>query len=384
MAISASRTGAIEIRPVSSPQEQELFLDLPQQIYAGDPNWVPPFRSSLAKQLSAENPFLEYGQMQPLIALRQEQVVGRVVAAVNQRLIEREGQPVGLVGFFECLNDLTVAESLLAAACDWLREQGMTRVRGPIDLSTHNGCLFLVEGFETAPMILMPYNPPYYPQLFEQMGWQKVQDAYSYDFPLDGALPPEFEKGYRIACKSGVTFRPVHTKGAKFEADARNIYRLTSQMFANNYSATPRTEEEFLAEAHDLQSLIDPDLFPIAEHNGEMVGYWMGLPDYNIALKHINGKLDWLGTLKFLWYRRQINQGRAVLFCSLPKYRRKMVPLALIYLGMQGGIKKGKPYRRAELGHVFESNSASRRLIEAVGGQICKTYRMYEKRLENS
>ncbi|MBW4468384.1 MAG: hypothetical protein KME07_23405 [Pegethrix bostrychoides GSE-TBD4-15B] len=384
MAISASRTGAIEIRPVSSPQEQELFLDLPQQIYAGDPNWVPPFRSSLAKQLSAENPFLEYGQMQPLIALRQEQVVGRVVAAVNQRLIEREGQPVGLVGFFECLNDLTVAESLLAAACDWLREQGMTRVRGPIDLSTHNGCLFLVEGFETAPMILMPYNPPYYPQLFEQMGWQKVQDAYSYDFPLDGALPPEFEKGYRIACKSGVTFRPVHTKGAEFEADARNIYRLTSQMFANNYSATPRTEEEFLAEAHDLQSLIDPDLFPIAEHNGEMVGYWMGLPDYNIALKHINGKLDWLGTLKFLWYRRQINQGRAVLFCSLPEYRRKMVPLALIYLGMQGGIKKGKPYRRAELGHVFESNSASRRLIEAVGGQICKTYRMYEKRLENS
>ena len=153
---------------------------------------------------------------------------------------------------------------------------------------------------------------------------------------------------------------------------------------ANNYSATPRTEDEFLAEAHDLQSLIDPDIFPVAEHNGQMVGYWMALPNYNIALKHINGKLDWLGTLKFLWYRRQIDQGRVVLVCSLPEYRRKMVPLALIYLGMQGGIKKGKPYKRAELGHVFESNSASRRLIEAVGGQICKTYRMYEISLSNS
>jgi hypothetical protein len=130
--------------------------------------------------------------------------------------------------------------------------------------------------------------------------------------------------------------------------------------------------------------LIDPDIFPVAEHNGQMVGYWMALPNYNIALKHINGKLDWLGTLKFLWYRRQIDQGRVVLFCSLPEYRRKMVPLALIYLGMQGGIKKGKPYKRAELGHVFESNSASRRLIEAVGGQICKTYRMYEISLSNS
>jgi hypothetical protein len=384
MTVSGSiASESIEIRTVSSPQEQDLFLDLPQRIYAGDPNWVPPFRSSVAKQLSAENPFLEYGRMQPLIALQQGQIVGRIVASVNQRLIEREGQQVGLVGFFECVENFAVVEALLAAACDWLRQQGMTLARGPIDLSTHNGCLFLVEGFETAPLILMPYNPPYYPQMFEQAGWHKVQDAYSYHFPLDIQLPPEFEKGYRIACKSGVTFRPVRTKGEGFEADARDIYRLTSQMFANNYSATPRTEEEFLAEAHDLQSLIDPDLFPIAEHNGQMVGYWMGLPDYNIALRHINGKLDWLGTLKFLWYRRQIDQGRAVLFCSLPEYRRKMVPLALIYLGMQGGIKKGKPYKRAELGHVFESNSASRRLIEAVGGQICKTYRMYEKRLEH-
>ena len=385
MAVSRLITSeAIEIRTVSSPAEQELFLDLPQRVYADDPNWVPPFRSAIAKQLSAQNPFLDYGQMQPLIALRQGKAVGRLVAAVNRRLIEREGQAVGLVGFFECIEEFAVAQSLLDAADDWLRQQGMALARGPIDLSTHSGCLFLVDGFESAPMILMPYNPPYYPTMFEQAGWQKAQDAYSYRFLLDTALPPEFEKGYRIALKSGVTFRPVRTKGDGFEADARAIYRLTSQMFVNNYSATPRTEDEFLAEAHDLQSLIDPDLFPIAEHHGQMVGYWMGLPDYNIALKHIGGKLDWLGTLKFLWYRRQIDQGRAVLFCSRPEYRRKMVPLALIYLGMQGGIKKGKPYKRAELGHVFESNSASRRLIEAVGGQVCKTYRMYEKSLSNA
>ena len=107
----------------------------------------------------------------------------------------------------------------------------------------------------------------------------------------------------------------------------------------------------------------------------------MGLPDYNIALKHLGGKLDWLGTLKFLWYRRQIDQGRVIYICSLPEYRRKMVSLALIYLGMQGGIKKGKPYKRAELGHIYEDNSASRKLVEAAGGKIHKTYRIYEKTL---
>jgi hypothetical protein len=368
-----------DVRSVKTPEEMALFLDLPKTIYANDPNWVPPIRSSVAKQFAPDNPFLQYGKLEPFLAWRGDRVVGRIVAAVNQRLIEREGQNVGLFGFFECIEDFAVAQALLSAASQWLHQQGMTLVRGPINLSTHNGCLFLVDGFDTPPVVLMPYNPPYYPQFVEQDGWQKAQDAYSYYFPIDTVLPEEFEKAYRVALKSGVTFRPVRTKGEGFEQDVRDIYRLTTQMFANNYSATPRTEEEFLEEARSMQSLLDPDIFPVAEHNGQMVGYWMGLPDLNIPLKHINGKLDLWGTLKFLWYRRQIDRARVVLFCSLPEYRRKMVPLALIYLGMQGGVKKGKPYRQAELGHVFESNSASRKVIEASGGKIYKTYRIYEK-----
>ncbi|XPM52346.1 MAG: hypothetical protein EDM05_000415 (plasmid) [Leptolyngbya sp. IPPAS B-1204] len=119
-------------------------------------------------------------------------------------------------------------------------------------------------------------------------------------------------------------------------------------MFANNYSATPRTEEEFLEEARSMQSLLGPMCFRLPSTTAQMVGfYWMGLPDSIFRLSMWAAKLDLWGTLKFLWYQRQIDQGRVVLFCSLPEYRRKMVPLALIYLGMQGGIKTGKPYKRA-------------------------------------
>jgi GNAT superfamily N-acetyltransferase len=380
--VTASNRATVEIRPVKTSAEVDQFLDLPYQVYANDPNWVPPIRSSVAKQFAPENPFREYGKLERFLAWRGQQPVGRIVAAVNHRLIEREGQQVGLFGYFECVDDFEVAQALLATAYDWLRQQGMTLARGPINLFTHNGCLFLVDGFDTPPMVLMPYNPPYYPQFIERDGWQKAQDAYSYSFPGDTILSEKFEKAYRIATTSGVTFRPIQTKGEGFEQDARSIYRLNCQMFANNYSATPPSEAEFLEEAHSMQSVLDPDIFPVAEYEGKMVGYWMGLPDLNIPLKQVNGNLDLWGTLKFLWYQRQIDQVRVVLFCVLPEYRRKMVPLALIYLGMQGGRKKGKPYERAELGHVFESNSASRRLIEASGGRIYKTYRIYEKSLE--
>ncbi|MEW6493797.1 MAG: hypothetical protein AB1589_15005 [Cyanobacteriota bacterium] len=378
-------TTNFEIRSVTTPADKELFLDVPVRVYADDPKWVPPLRSDIALQLAPTNPFFQYGKLQQFIALergtKKPQAVGRIVAAVNQRLIEREGQNIGLFGFFECVRDLAIAKSLLDAACEWLREQGMTIARGPIDLSTHNNCLFLVDGFDSPPMVMMPYNPPYYPELMEHDGWEKAKDAYAYNFPLDKPLSAEFEKGYRIACKSGINFRPIRTKGEGFEQDCISLYHLFNRAFANNWSSTPRTQEEFLEEAKALQSLVDPDVFPIAEYNGEMAGFFMGLPNYNIALKPVNGKLNWLGILKFLWYRRQIDQGRVIAICSLPEYRRKMLPLALIYLGMQGGIKKGKPYKRAELSWVWEDNFPSRKLIEASGGKIYKTYRIYEKAL---
>lgn len=374
---------SIQIQPVTSPADRELFLDVPARVYANDPYWVSPLRSDVAKQFAPSNPFFKYGTLQQFIALNQSgekpQAVGRIVAAVNQRLIEREGENVGLFGFFECLPDLAIAQALLNTASVWLKEQGMTKVRGPIDLSTHNNCLFLVDGFDSPPMVMMPYNPPYYPEFMVQDNWHKAKDAYAYDFPLDKPLPAEFEKGYKIACKSGINFRPLRTKGEGFEQDCISLYNLFTKAFANNWSSTPRSQEEFLEEAKSLQSLVDPEVFPVAEYNGEMIGFFMGLPDYNIPLQHVKGQLNWLGILKFLWYRRQIDQGRVIAICSLPEYRRKMVPLALIYLGMQGGIQKGKPYKRAELSWVYEDNFPSRKLIEASGGKICKTYRIYEK-----
>jgi Acetyltransferase (GNAT) family len=374
-------TTSIAIRPVTTAADFEQFLDVPQRVYDNDPNWVPPLRSAIAAQLNPSNPFFTYGTLQAFVALDQGQPVGRIVSAVNHRLVEREGQPIGLFGYFECISDPEIAKTLFQSAEAWLREQGMTSIRGPIDLSTHNSCLFLVDGFDSPPAMMMPYNPPYYPQLMEKLGWQKAKDAYAYDFPLDHDLSQPFEKGYRIACRSGVTFRPIHTKGQDFTKDCEKIYRLFNEAFANNWSSSPRSLEEFLEEAKSLQSLVDPDLFPVAEYNGKMIGFWMGLPDYNIALKHVDGKLNWLGLLKFLWYRRQIDQARVIAVCSLPEYRRKMVSLALIYLGMQGGLKKGKPYKRAELSWVFEDNDPSRKLIEAAGGKIYKTYRIYEKSL---
>ncbi len=371
------------IESVKTESEMEKFLMVSSEVYKNDPYWVQPLGSSIKKQLAPDNSFLEYGQHQPFIAVSTTsgQPLGRIVVAINQRLIARENQQIGLFGYFECINDYNVAQALLATAGEWLRDRHIQIIRGPINLSTHNDCLFLVDGFNTPPFMMMPYNQAYYCEFMEKAGFEKAQDAYAYDLDLSKPLPDKYEKGYKIACKSGINFRPLRIKGEGFQEDCRSLYRLFTDAFANNWSSTPRTEEEFLEEAQDLQSLVDPALFPIAEDEGKMIGFWMALPNYNIALKHINGKLNWLGILKFLWYRRQINQARVIAMCSLPEYRRKMVPLALIYLGFQGGTSKTNPYTKAELSYVWEDNISSRKIIEATGASISKTYRIYQKNI---
>jgi hypothetical protein len=115
---------AANIQAVSTPADLELFLDVPKQVYANDPHWVPPIRSAIASQLSPTNPFRTYGTLQAFIALVQDKPVGRIVASVNQRLIEREGEPIGLFGYFECIPDIDIAKALFAAAQEWLQAQG--------------------------------------------------------------------------------------------------------------------------------------------------------------------------------------------------------------------------------------------------------------------
>ena len=162
------------IRSVTTPQDQVDFLAVPAYVYRNDPYWVAPIKSSTAKQFSEENSFFQYGQLQQFVAYQNEQPIGRVVAAVNNRLIEREGQSVGLMGFFECIDDRNVGQALLDEATNWLKQQGMTAARGPIDLSTHNNCCFLADGFDSDPMLMMPYNPEYYLDIVTANGWHKA------------------------------------------------------------------------------------------------------------------------------------------------------------------------------------------------------------------
>jgi GNAT superfamily N-acetyltransferase len=157
------------------------FLRLPWRIYRGDPHWVPPLLSEQRLLLDrARHPFHQHAEVEYFLARRDGEVVGRVAAILNWRHNEFHRENTGFFGFFECLRDAGVAAALLAKAERWLRERGMDRVVGPTNFSTNEECALLVDGFDAPPVILMPYNPPYYDALLSAAGYAGAKDLLAY------------------------------------------------------------------------------------------------------------------------------------------------------------------------------------------------------------
>ena len=358
------------------------FLHLPWRIYADDPVWVPPL---LADQKSAldpkRHPFHEHAEVEHFLARRDGRVVGRVSAIVNRLHNEFHDERTGFFGLFESVDDAGVARALLDTAEAWLRARGMTVARGPMNLST-NDELFspgvLIDGFERPPVLMMGHNPPYYARLIEAAGYGKSKDLYSYWLEA-GVTPANLSAGLeRLAKRYGVTIRPIEL--SRFAEEVRLLEEIYNSAWERNWGFVPMTPAEFAHMARQLKPIVDPGLALVAEVKGEPVGFGVGLPDYNQALKHLNGRLFPFGIFKLLWHRRRIDAVRVLTLGLKPPFRRMGID-ALICLRM---IENAQPKGRArgEMSWILEDNTMMRRAAENMGGFICKTYRVYEKPLE--
>jgi hypothetical protein len=274
---------------------------------------------------------------------------------------------------------------LLDAACDWLHKRGAEFVRGPMNPSTNYECGLLVEGFDSPPRIMMPYNHAYYAGLIESSGFQKVMDLYAYDISHQS-----FRRGSkldrvseRLKKNDRITVRTVNIKDFKREVEL--VRRVYNDAWSNNWGFVPVTEEEFNHLAKDLKQLVDPDVVLIAEQDnakGERtpVGFLLAVPDINIVLKRVNdGRLLPFGLLKLLWLGRKINQIRVITMGVVRSHQP--MGLGSIFLSE---IHKRAPeagYYSGEMSWVLENNVMMNRAADLIGGRQTKTYRIYEKKL---
>jgi hypothetical protein len=387
----ASRSGAEAARPALDPlQVRRLggrgdvrrFIRLPWRIYGDDPKWVAPLEMDVRALLDREkHPFHRHADVEFFLAWRGGEPVGRIAAVMNRQYNEFHGERTGHFGLFECIDDAAAARALLDTTEGWLRARGADRVVGPFNLST-NDELFspgvLIDGFDTAPMVMMAHTPPYYAALLHGAGYVKSMDLMAYW--LAGLEKAErLKRGMaRVQALANITIRPVEMK--RFDAEIEAIQAVYNTAWERNWGFTPMTDAEIRHMARHLKPVVNPRLCVIAEVDGRPVGFCLAVPDYNQALRHVKGRLFPFGILKLLWHRRRIDAARVVTLGVMPGFRQKGLDAAMtVHLCIEGP-KAGYP--KGECSWILETNWHMRRGMERIGGQVYRTYRVFEKNLD--
>lgn len=366
------------VRPVRTRRDLGRFLRLPFGIYADHPHWVAPLlverRAFLDRR---KNPFFRHSEAELLLAERGGEPVGRIAAIDNRRHLETYRDGTGFFGFFECVDDPEVAQRLVAAAAGWVRARGLARLRGPMSFTINDECGLLVDAFDRPPVLLMSYNPPYYAHLLERAGFVKAQDLFAYRMDVPERVPERLAAAAAAVAERGIVVRKLDF--ARFDEEVERVHRIHSQAWAENWGAVPLTVDEMRALAAELKPLADRDLVFLAEEAGEPVGVSVTVPDIHQALKRAHGRLLPFGLLKILWAKRRIDAVRVLIMGVLPSHRNRGVDAAMYARMIEEARRKG--YRWGEMSWVLESNPAMCRIIERLGGERYKTYRIYDLEL---
>ncbi len=329
----------------------------------------------------ARNPFFEHGEAEYFLAERDGEVLGRLAAISNRLHNETHDDRVGFFGFFECVDDQAVADALLAAAAGWCRERGHDVLRGPASFSVNDECGLLVDGFEAPPTLMMPHNPRYYVRLLEGAGFVKAKDLWVYQGGTEERYIPVPERLARatelIRQRLGITIRPLNMKD--FEGEVERIKALYNAAWEKNWGFVPMTDREIDHLAEQFRPVVIPELVPIAEKDGRMIGFGITLPDLNVVFRGNRSGRIFPVILKVLWAlkTRRIRRARILLLGILPEYRGKGVD-AMLYHWIWTKSGERRIYW-GEAGWILEDNPAMNAGLEKMTFRVYKTYRLYDR-----
>ncbi len=370
------------VQRVTGRKQLKQFIALPQRIYADDPNWVAPLLFEQLHRFTEKSPFFQHARWQAWVVRRGSRVVGRISAQIDELYRDTLGVEVGFFGSIEAEDDPEIFGLLLDTAENWLRERGIKQIRGPFNLSINEECGLLIDGYERPPFVMMGHARKYYANRIEAAGYSKAKDLFAYELNPDFEAPEIMRKLLKNIGNE-VHVRQLRRKQLKEDlAILRDIF---NDSWSRNWGFTPFTEAEFSDIGELLTLLVDDDFIQIAEIDGHPVAMIVALPNINQAIKDLHGRLLPIGWLKLLW-RLKIkypDTARVMLMGVRKQYQRSRLGPALAFLVIdkvrQALIRRN--IKNVEMSWILEDNEGMKGILEAIGGDPYKTYRIYEKSL---
>jgi GNAT superfamily N-acetyltransferase len=367
----------MKITRVTSKSDLARFIKLPYQLYKNDPVWVPPLLDEQKSQFDAKrNPTLDHCKYALFLLEEAEKPIGRIAAFIDLIALETWKEPIGLFGYYECIENDTASQMLLDAASGWLRENKMKEMRGPWSFVSQEWGL-VIEGFTPSPTVMAPYNPPYYVDHMNRYKLLKIKDLLVYYISgAEGYKIPDriMNQTDNVAKRYGVKVRQVNMK--HYAEDVKRVIDMTNISLDGNWGFTSVTKAEAEAIARDLKPIIQPKGVLFAEDSqGNAIGFAIALPNANALLKGLNGRLLPFGWLKLLIGLPKLTSYRLFALGVVPEYHGKGID-SLIYRALCESLYTKDMWM--EINYVLEDNNPMNNAIRKLNAKPLRRYRIYQ------
>ncbi|RKD14517.1 hypothetical protein BCY91_08590 [Pelobium manganitolerans] len=363
------------ILEVNSAKTRKEFLDVARVIYKDDPVWVCPLDQDIETIFDPKkNSFFTHGKAKRWILKDgQNRLIGRIAAFINDKKAYTFEKPTGGIGFVESFDNAAAFNLLFDTAKEWLKQQGMEAMTGPINFGEND--MFwglLVDGF-THPSYGMNYNKPYYLQHFKNYGFRVDYEQLTNHLDLHKEFPERFTKiAEWVAKKPGYVFKYLDPKN--FDQFAEDFVEIYNDGWKNFTNFSPIKIESVKQSFEKMKAIMDPKLIWFAYINGEPASFIVMLPDANLMIKPLNGKLDLIGKLKFLYKKlRGVNRMRAVVMGTKEKFQKHGLESAM-FIKLKEYVLPKNQYDELELSWVGDFNDKMLAIHSATGSEFGKKH----------
>ena len=367
---------------VNNKKTERAFLLLPVKLYENEKNWIRPLDNDIKDVFNLnKNKSFRHGEAIHWILVDQnEKTIGRVAAFYEKKKTGKNNLPTGGMGFFECINDQDCAFMLFNKCKEWLNEKGMQAMDGPVNFGNRDRWWgLLVDGFYE-PNYCMPYNFGYYQDFFENYGFKNYFNQYTYNASI---LNAEFndavlERAERISRDPDYTFS--HFNGKDYKRLAEECRIIYNNAWTKFQGVKEMRSAQAIAIINGLKPVLDKRLFWFGYHQGKPIAFLIIIPELNQIIKHLNGKMNLLGKIKFLYYKKiikTVDKALGILFGIVQEYQSKGIDGAIVMAFAKVAFRKDFPYKNLEMNWIGDFNPSMMKIVEQIGGKIRKTHITY-------
>jgi len=372
------------IQEVTTSAQAKEFLMLPVKLYKHEPNWIRPLDKDIESVFDKEkNKTFRHGECTRWLLINEKnETIGRVAAFVNKKTVSKgNDQPTGGMGFFECINDRKAAFILFDQCKQWLQSKGMEAMDGPVNFGTRDRWWgLLIEGFDREPNYQCNYNFSYYKDFFEAYGFKVYFYQLTFGRTVKGAVAPRLAEKAAITAKDpDYDFRFIPK--AELPRLAEYIHHVYNKAWASRSENPDLNLQQANLLVKQIKPILDPRLLYFGFYKGEPVSFFLSLPEMNQIFKHVNGKLDWFGKLKFLWHRLRKTNRKAfgILFGVVPEHQGKGLDGAMVIKAKEVLQDQYNRYDEYEINWIGDFNPTMINVVKQVGAVECKKHATYRK-----